>query len=77
MKDTLIAVIQNYIDGVISLEKFENWYVPKLESLIDDAKTGNIVAQIELGLAELQNGFITEDDLKNDLKDILRRKNGS
>jgi len=70
--ELLIAVIQGYTDGFISLEKLENWYVPKLEELVNNPKTVDIVAQLELGLAEFQDGLITEEELKSDLKIMIR-----
>jgi len=70
--ELLIAVIQSYVDGFISLEKLEDWYVPKLEELVDNPDTVGIIALLELGLAEMYDGLQTEDELKNNLRDIIK-----
>jgi hypothetical protein len=69
--ELLIGVIRSYIDGLISLEKFEDWYIPKLEKLVNNPETIDIVAQLELGLAELNDEIITEEELKKDLRSII------
>lgn len=75
MKSLLLAVLSEYVNGGISLEKLEDWYVPKLEDLVDNLETINIVAQIELGLAEIGDGLITEEYFKKYLKRyVLKRK---
>jgi hypothetical protein len=61
-----------YTCGYIKLETLEDWYVPKLESLINDPNTVYIVAQLELQLAELSDGLQTEEELKNNLKTMIR-----
>ena len=68
----LIIMIGFYVDNIIGLKELEDWYVPKLEELVDNPNTADIVAQLELGLAELQDGLITEDELKNDLRDVIK-----
>lgn len=61
-----------YISGEINIGILEDWYVPKLETLINNPKTADMVAQLELGLAELQDGLQTEDDFKNHIKEMLK-----
>lgn len=73
----LLLVLRNtvlqYVESEISLEQLEDWYVPKLPSLIDDAGSAeaNLVAAIELGLAELSSGIVTENELKAYLVEAL------
>lgn len=65
--------INQYIDGDISLEQLEDWYVPRLPTLIDDEDSAesNLVASLELGLAELSSGVQSENELKEYLSEAL------
>ena len=62
-----------YTNGYIKLRALEDWYVPKLEELIDNPDTVYIIAQLELGLAELQDGLQTEEEFKSDLKVMIKK----
>jgi len=74
MKELLLAVISSYVNGTINIEKFQDWYVPKLEELVDNLDTINIISQVELGLAEIDDDLITEDYFKNYLKRYVLSK---
>ncbi len=61
-----------YANDYIKLETLEKFYVPKLEYFIDKPETKDIVAQLELGLAEMDDGLQTEEELKNDLREAIK-----
>lgn len=72
MRDKLIFMIQSYIDGEISLGDLEDWYVPKLEIFVDNLETFDIISQLELELADLQDNLPTEDEIKYNLQNIIK-----
>ena len=76
MKQLLLAVLSCYANDIINIEKLEDWYVPKLEELVDSLETRNIISQVELGLAEISDGLITEEYFKKYLKRYILNKKG-
>jgi hypothetical protein len=69
---TLHFYIWFYVNGYIKLETLENFYVPKLEYFINKSTTRDIIAELELELTELSCGLQTEEDLKNNLKAMIK-----
>lgn len=71
----LLSVIDEYVEGVISLEQLEDWLVPRLPSLfrlpLTEPDATDLAAAVELGLAEMSNQAKTEDEFRNMLKALL------
>lgn len=66
-----------YISGDISLHELEDWLVPNLPALIQDpvSAEADLVAAIELCLAEYSAGFRDEDYVRNYLREALLKHN--
>lgn len=62
-----------YLESEIPLSDLENWYVPKLPILMRDPKSSDasVIATIELGLAEMDNNILSENQLKDRLRNTL------
>jgi len=65
--------VLQYLEGLISLEELEEWFLPKVFDLIVDPDSSDsaLAAAIELGLAEMMDGIRDEDGLRQDLREIL------
>lgn len=65
--------IIGYVHDEISLAQLEEWYVPRLSYFLefphsDDAE---MIAAVELALAEVADGLIDEAEARSSLKEIL------
>lgn len=69
----LSNTISQYITSEISLEELENWLVPRLPAILRSPETedAGIVAEIELGLAEISNRYWTEEEFRIMLNELL------
>ena len=58
----------------ISIKELENWLVPRLPFLIGTplSSDSDVVAAIELGLAELNRSIRSEDDFRRMMKKVLQ-----
>ncbi len=70
---TLLLKIQDYINGIISLEEVEEWIAPRLPAVY---KNNSFIAKkmvdwIQLGLIEIDAKRMTEEKLKAILTDTL------
>jgi hypothetical protein len=67
--------LASYLVGELSLEDFEDWFVPESWNVAqtNDQNATNLVYEIELWLAEYSNGHWSEDELKDHLKLIVFR----
>ena len=65
---------QQFINKEISVHELEEWIVPRIHIFMVPAESDNadLVATIELGLAEIGEGIIEVDDLRRTLTDRLR-----
>ena len=72
----LLSVIDEYVEGVISLVELEDWLVPRLSSLfrlpLTEPDATDLAAAVELGLAEMSNQAKTEDEFRKMLKTLLQ-----
>lgn len=61
------------IDGHISIDEFEDLYIPYLPELLetDDFRDRLIVGAIELALAELGSGIISQEEFKDYLRGLI------
>ena len=59
-----------YLNGEISLTKFEDWFLPNLGQIINlpDCPPRDLAGDIQLALAEMSNG----DRTKAEMKDLIR-----
>lgn len=67
--------LTRYLANEISLEQFENWFVPATWEI---EKSGNSLAtdlthEIELRLSEFTNGHLTESELRKKLTPLAQR----
>jgi hypothetical protein len=64
-----------FIDGHQSPRELEDWIVPRLEYFLQKPHTrdAELVTAVELGLVELGQGTLTEDDLRLELSDEIQR----
>ena len=62
----LRKVIYEFIQSNITVQQLEEWLVPRLPTLIKkhDSSDADVVATIELGLAEMSDGVRTEEDFR-------------
>lgn len=70
----LLNKIQQFINNEISVQELEEWTVPRIHLLLVPAESdeADLVATIELGLAEISEGIIEVEDLRETLTDRLR-----
>jgi len=63
-----------FVETSITLSQLEEWLVPRLPFFLrtPDSVDANVVAAIELGLAEVSSGIRTQDEFRDYLKDVLR-----
>jgi hypothetical protein len=66
-------MIQRYLDGQIGLRQIEEWLVPFVPVYASDPKNddADIVATIELGLAEIADRVTTEDEFRKSLGNAI------
>ena len=66
-------VIFEFIQSNITVQQLEEWLVPRLPTLIkeQDSSDADVVATIELGLAEMSDGIRTEEDFRKLLFDAV------
>lgn len=65
--------LMSYLLGEISLQSFEDWFVPSSWN-VDQSKNQdaiNMVYEIELRLAEFSNGHRSEEELKDFLRPLV------
>jgi hypothetical protein len=65
--------LASYLVGEISLEEFEDWFVPASWNVGQGKNQSaiNMVYEIELRLSEYSDGFRNEDELRSLLKPLL------
>jgi hypothetical protein len=68
--------ILQYVDSTITIAQLEDWLVPRLPFLArnSEGEDSDLVAAVELGLAELGNGIRSEDNLRNFLRKVIQEK---
>ena len=65
--------LARYLVGEISLQEFEDWFVPASWNVVQSKNMSAIylVYEIELWLAEFSDGFWNEDELKEKLLPLV------
>ncbi len=71
----LQQIVLAYIERRITVAELEDWLVPRLPTYLGSGRdpASELVSGIELGLAELGDGLITEDEFRANLARLLRR----
>lgn len=72
---TLASTIRGYVQRQVTLRELEEWLVPRLPIFLEnpDTEVGMLAGAIELNLAELQAGIITERTLRSRLARRIRQ----
>lgn len=70
----LVEKIHAYLDSQISLQDLTEYLAPQLPRLfsLPEPPESYLAATVELGLAEMGSGAISEDQFRSDLHDALR-----
>jgi hypothetical protein len=69
--------IAGYIEGAISLDTFQKWFIPiawEIEQSGVSIDEVDLVNNIELMLAEYTSEHLTEDELRDELCPLLRQQ---
>jgi hypothetical protein len=72
--DELIAQVRRYLAGELSRDELQDWLVPLVwdpDSAGLEPQTDNLVNSIQLHLAELTGGHITEEEFRGYLRALL------
>ncbi len=66
--------VRQFAYGEISATQLEEWMVPRLRLLLESVESvdADVVAAIELGLAEMSDGIRTEAQFRDLMKQVLR-----
>lgn len=62
--------IHQYVQSKITLEQLEDWFAPRWPDLLDHPGTpdAKVAGLVELGLAEMNDHILTEDEFKASLR---------
>ncbi len=73
LSSDLILMTKKYLDGQIELGQLEEWLVPLVPLYASDPTSddADLVATIELGLAEISDGISTQSELCDSLRAML------
>jgi len=74
--DDLLSMVYEYLEHAISLEELEDWVIYHLPLLfqIPDSPVARLAAAIELGLAEIGDGVVDEEEFRNVLEAAVRKE---
>jgi len=66
----LVSIVFEYLADVVTVEQLEDWMVPRLVRLFEvpDSPVAQLAATIELGLAEIDDGVIEEEEFRTCLQ---------
>lgn len=72
----LLDMLDRYLQGTISLDELEDWLVPRLPIFfgpMEHSSATDLVAGIELGLAEMSEGMRTEEEFRESVRQELQK----
>jgi hypothetical protein len=72
--------IAGYIEGAISLDSFQKWFIPiawEIEQAGVSSDEVELVNNIELLLAEYTSEHLTEDELRDELRPLAPQQTAS
>jgi hypothetical protein len=63
-----------YLNGEISITRFENWFMRNFNQIINlpDCQPRDLAGDIQLALAEMSNGDRTEAEMKGLIRELIR-----
>lgn len=69
LRNTLLQFVNSELD----VEQLENWLVPRLPILLASpvSSDADVIAAVELGLAEINDGIRTLDEFRSGLSEVL------
>jgi len=72
----LFDIVDQYLERVISLQELEDWLVPRLPFFfkLPYSSGEELVTAIEVGLAEISDKTLTEEDFRSSLRDAINRQ---
>lgn len=70
----LYTKVVEVIDNQIDIKQLEEWLVPRLPTFLSDPDSADVVAAIELGLAEMSDGIRTREELSELLLDTIQEQ---
>lgn len=72
----LFDMVDQYLERVISLHTLEDWLVPRLPLFfkLPYSSVEELVAAIEVGLADISNSTISEEEFRHSLRDSINRQ---
>lgn len=72
----VLSAISQYLDHAITLQELEDWVIYHLPLLfqIPDSPVARLAAAIELGLAEIGDGVVDEEEFRNVLEAAVRQE---
>lgn len=75
MSSELIIKVYSYLRGGITLKSLEEWLVPRLPLLLSLPRSliSDLVATIELGLAEMSSGALSEEAFRRELEEFMNK----
>lgn len=76
LNSIILGKIREYVDGRISFSQFNEQYSPYVWEAMskDDPKEGHLAAHLEIRLAEMRDGYRSEEETKRLLaKELLGR----
>lgn len=73
----LYKKVAEVIDNLITVQQLEEWLVPRLPAFLVDPNSSDadIIATIELGLAEMNDGIRTKEEFSKLLRDTIQEQN--
>jgi hypothetical protein len=69
MKALLLALVNAYASGEISLREFQDWFIPATwdTQRVGDPDAVRVIRRVQLALAEFSSGDRTEPELRAEL----------
>lgn len=68
----IISKLCKYIDGVLTLQQFGEWFVPAVYNIdAKDALANKLVYSVKLNFAEYSKGKYTKEQLRERLIDLI------
>lgn len=72
LEQEIISKLCKYIDGVITLKQFRDWFIPNVWNIDPkDIMLNKLVYSIKLRFAEYSNGHWTKEQLIERLIDLI------
>jgi len=67
-------VVLEFVENRKSIQDLEDWCIPRLPFFLANPNStdSELLAEIEIGLAEYHNGTLNKDELRQDLLDAVK-----